>query len=274
MRVAELARSLRLAVIAAVAAAVACAMASAAQADPPGPEFDWHGTGGCEVPVIGMPTAWSNVEPYVPESQRSKVIVAGTGDQAQAGLIFVFIHCPHSLLDTDGPDLTRDDVVEVLTGVLYDSLGLDDVNHAQFYLLSSAINWQPFVNAEQGLGSPTDYVPAASLTVDRDPVSGLGTFDADVPGGRAAMTVAGKILAPNPLRNLPQDATHFFVGPYGLVRVLHDESWALGNEALGTITAAPGSLAAQLMGATSRDAEGLYVWINDDLHVHRYRIVG
>jgi hypothetical protein len=249
------------------------AFAGSVQADPTGPEFDWHGTGGCQVPVVGMPTHWRNVEPYVPESQRSKVIVAGNGDTAQATLIFVFIRCPHSLLDTDSPDVRRDNVVQVLTGVLYDSRGLDDVNHAQFYLLASAINWRPFVDAELGLGSPTDYVPGVSLVVNRDGLSGLGTFGASVPRGRAPLTASGTILAPNPFRELPQDATHFFEGPYGLIHVAHHESWAPGNDATATITAQPGSFVASLMGATSRDAEGLYVWIHDELHVHQYRIV-
>lgn len=247
-------------------------LAGAAQADPPGPEFDWHGTGGCEVPVVGMPTDWRNVEPYIPPAHRSKVVLAGSGDSAQAALLFVFIRCPHSLLDTDLPDLTRDGVVQVLTGVLYNPLGLDDVRNANFYLLSSAINWYPFAAAEGALGSPTDHQPEAALTVARDELSGLGGFEADVPGGRAPFHASGRILAPNPVRDFPQDAKHFFEGPYGGVEVLHDESWAPGNVATATISAEPGSFVARVMGAASREAEGLYVWIHDAQHVHEYRI--
>ena len=234
-------------------------------------EFDWGGYGGCTVPVVGLPVPFENVEPFVPESERGKIVVIGADGKRLAGPLFVAIRCPINQLAPMGE--TRADVVQTLVGVLYESLGLDDLDKAQFYLLASATNWSSFTNAERGLGLPSDFVPQAAVDVARSPVTGLGPWTAHVPGGRAPFSASGQIFAPNPVRNLPQDAVHYFAGPYGRVRVHHDESWAGGNEAVATITAPPGSLVARWMGSTSAQAEGLYVWIHDHLHVHRYRFV-
>lgn len=246
-------------------------LSSRAHAAPPDPEFDWYGLGGCTVPVIGMPTDFANLAPYIPAEDHARVIRTGAGDQA--GLIFVLIRCPENRLDAERGGFQRDDVTQVMTGVLYQAARPEDLDKAQFYLLASAINWQPFVLSEQRLGLPSDFVAHTTLNVVRDPITGLGTFEASVPGGRAPLAVSGQILAPNPVRDAPQDAVHFFRGPLGLVRVHHDESWALGNEAVGTVVAAPGTLVATWMGATARDAVGVYVWIHDELHVHRYTIL-
>jgi hypothetical protein len=261
-----------LGVIAAAAAALMLFAASAqAQTDASGGEFDWQGLGGCTVPVVGMPVDFDNVERFIPESEHAKVITIGAGGQRLAGLIFVTIRCPHNHLLPSGEQ--RNDVSQAMVGVLYQSLGVHDLDKAQFYLLSSATNWHSFTQAERGLGLPSDNVPDAILDVTRDPVTGLGTWRADVPGGRAPFAATGEILAPDPIRELPQDAVHYFTGPQGRVRVHHDESWAPGNEAVGTITAPAGSLVARWMGSTVAQAEGLYVWIHDHLHVHRYRFV-
>lgn len=246
--------------------------ATVAGATPPDPEFDWHGLGGCLVPVVGMPTDFANVAPYIPPGEHAKVIRTGpAGDQA--GLLFVFIRCPENKLDTARGMSEASDVIQVMVGVLYQSARPEDLDKAQFYLLASAINWTPFVTAEKRLGFPSEHVKKLQLDVVRDETTGLGTFTVSVPQGRAALSVAGQILAPNPNRDHPQDAVHFLRGPHGLVRVHHDESWALGNEAIGTITAPAGSPIATWMGATAREAIGVYVWIHDHLHVHKYRIV-
>lgn len=242
-----------------------------AQATPPDPEFDWYGLGGCMVPVIGMPTDFANVAPYIPAEDHAKVIRTGAGDQV--GLIFVLIRCPENRLDAVRGNYQRADVTQIMVGVLYQAGRPEDADKAQFYLLSSAIDWQPFVLLEARLGLPSDFVAHATVDVVRDPITGFGSFEASVPGGRAPFAVSGRILAPNPVRDAPQDAVHFFRGPLGLVRVHHDESWALGNEAVGTVIAPPGTLVASWMGAAARDAVGVYVWIHDELHVHRYTLV-
>lgn len=259
-------RYLRLAL--AVAAVIVSLLFSAVAE---GAEFDWRGTGGCTVPVVGVPVPFENVEPFIPESERERVITLGADGQRLAGLVFVAIRCPENELLPSGG--RREDVVQTMVGVLYESLRLDDLDKAQFYLLASATNWQAFTSAERSLGLPSDFVSQAQLDVTRHPVTGLGPWSATVPGGRAPFSASGQILAPNPLREFPQDAAHYFLGSSGKVRVHHDESWALANEAVATITAPPGSLVARWMGSTSAQAEGLYVWIHDHLHVHTYRIV-
>jgi hypothetical protein len=163
-------------------------------------EFDWGGYGGCTVPVVGLPVPFENVEPFIPESERGKIVVIGADGKRLAGLLFVAIHCPVNELTPMGE--TRADVVQTLVGVLYESLGLDDLNKAQFYLLASATNWSSFTNAERGLGLPSDFVPQAAVDVARSPVTGLGPWRADVPGGRAPFAASGEIFAPNPVRNV------------------------------------------------------------------------
>jgi hypothetical protein len=253
--------------------AAALIAAAPAAADSPDSAFDWYGLGGCTVPVIGMPTDFDRVAPFIPDTEEEKVITVGAGDARQAGLLFVFIGCPDNLLDTSTASISREGVTQVLVGVLYQSGRAEDLDKAQFYLLSSAIDWHRFVHAERDLGLPSDYVPDMGLDVVRDPVTGLGAFAANVSGGAAPLAATGQILAPNPARDMAQDAVHFYKSSLGLVRVHHDESWAGGNEALGTITAPAGSPVAGWMGATSAEAVGLYVWIHDTLHVHRYTIV-
>lgn len=257
----------------AAAALAAGVGATPVAAAPPEPAFDWYGLGGCTVPVVGMPTDFANVAPFIPDDQESRVINVGADGSRQAGLIFVFIGCPDNRIEKSTGNVPHGPVVQVMTGVLYQSGRQEDADKAQFYLLSSAIDWQPFVLAENGIGVPGQFVPATDLNVVRDPASGLGSFEATVPGGSTPFTAVGQILAPNPNREFPQDAVHFFKGPQGLVRVHHDESWAAGNEAVGTIVAPAGSPVAIWMGATAREAVGVYVWINDVLHIHRYRVV-
>lgn len=262
------------AISAALAFAVATALpAASAQATPPGPAFDWYGLGGCTVPVVGLPTDFDNVAPFIPDGEEGKVITAGAGDARTAGLLFVFIGCPDNLLDTSAGGVSRSGVTQVMVGVLYESGRQADLDKAQFYLLSSAIDWHRFVLAEQDLGLPSDYVPGMGLSVSRDPVTGLGAFSASVPEGSAPLSATGQILAPNPQRDMAQDAVHFYRSSLGLVRVHHDESWAGGNEAVATIRAPEGSPVTTWMGAPSASAVGLYVWINDTLHVHRYTVL-
>jgi hypothetical protein len=248
---------------------VLAAIAAAGTGRAAAAEFDWGGYGGCTVPVVGVPVPFENVEPFIPASERDRVVTIGADGRRLAGLLFVVIRCPRNELLPSGD--TRDDVIQTMVGVLYQSLRLDDLDKAQFYLLASATDWGAFTSAERSLGLPSDFVPGAEVEVARHPVTGLGPWRAEVPGGRAPFSASGEIFAPNPVRNLPQDAVHYFNGSQGRIRVHHDESWAGANEAVATVTAPAGGLVARWLGSTSARAEGVYVWIHDHLHTHRYR---
>lgn len=245
------------------------AAAGTAPARAESPSFDWYGLGGCTVPVVGMPIDFANVQADIPPDQRPKVLASGAG---QAGLLFVFIKCPQNSLVGHGPNATRADVTQVLIGVLYQAATAEDADKPQFYLLASLTDWQAFVAAERGIGIPSELVDL-DMSVVRDPATALGTFDVDVPWQGSPFVVDGQITAANQMRDFPQDAVHFFQGSKGFVRVHHDEEWALGNLATATITATgPDSRLARWMGAPSREAIGLYVWISDEQHVHRYTV--
>jgi hypothetical protein len=257
----------------ALAVAASAALAAPARAGSAA-SFDWYGLGGCTVPVVGMPIDFRNVAPIIPADHHSRVFTLGTGEQRQAMLIFLFSRCPTSSLQTESATVSSRDVVQVMVGVLYGAGTARDADKAQFYLLSSAVDWGLFVLAEKRIGLPTYLVPDLRMRISRDPLTGLGSFVASVPAGAATLTAAGRLLAPNPVREFPLDAAHFFQGPLGLVRVHHDESWAAGNEATGTISAPAGSSVAGWMGATARDVIGLYYWDDVKKHVHRYALVG
>ena len=259
-----------LALIAVASAGSAPAASAGTKAD-----FDWFGLGGCTLPVVGMPVDFHNVAPDIPPEHHARLITLGSGEHRQALLIFVLGRCPTNSLEMQwAAPASRQNVIQVMVGVLYEAGTSEDAGKAQFYLLTSAINWESFVAAEGRIGLPAYFEPNLGLSVDRDPLTGAGTFVAKVPKGAATLTASGQLVAPNPIREFDLDAAHFFQGPHGLVRVHHDESWAVGNAGQATIRTPSGSRVARWMGATEGNASGFYYWDHETRHVHRYRLIG
>lgn len=231
---------------------------------------DWYGLGRCTEPVLLIPTDVENVLPFIPQAYWGNIATVPSVNEAQTSLVITLNKCPINRLVTTTGEYFADDVVEVIIGVLMKPTVAD--GPFQFYALASFVNWSPLASAYKNIGLPTVYVKDIRYEVDIDPLTGIGVYSVEVPWTPEQFSAEGWFIRDNPVE-IDGGAAHFHEGPHGLVKVTHTTTFAT-DISQGTVTADnPDSLLAQVMGAASRDAVGVFIDKDEHRHVHSARIV-
>jgi hypothetical protein len=212
-----------------------------------------------------IPTPFDNIKQQIPESHWDKVIQPAPG---LALLLFNLKKADQTTvipMPEGGTTYSQPQAIELAIGVLYFSGNPDD-GELQFYTLQRITNFSKLSSSQKEMGLPSALVKEIGFNIVFNPLTQTGVASISVPWDVSPFQADIQFSTASEVE-ISGQAGEFHQGIHGLVRVTHSGSFSM-NSASGTVTAAPGSLISQWMGAPTRDGAGdLYLDFNPLNHV-------
>lgn len=216
-------------------------------------------SGHCTIAGAFIKTDPDNVRPYLPEAFPPDVDPAGN-----ATLQIEFFECAPFVVDgRDGP--TRIGSTVTVGVVPHPGVETDNTEGVWGYDLWSADSRSDHHAAASRLGYNVPLVKQSTFDLTR-----LGAVDrvtATVPYDYSPYAFELTAGTPPPT-SIEHTGYHYHLGPHGLVEITYPLEILSASTGVATVTAAPGSPLAEILGAESRTSAGLLLTL-DFIGEHR-----